>query len=129
MNIFKLSVIIALVFGILGCTSMPWSGSMEAEETLSDVAVLTDYQLDNGFITIQAVGYGCTFFNSFKVEVANKNENALEVLRTQPDNCGMKPRNVSLQYSYKHLGLDLERDIKVKNPVDDSGLETLVDNR
>ncbi|MGX5200995.1 hypothetical protein [Aliikangiella sp. IMCC44632] len=102
---------------IAGCSSVQHLTGTSSDSAIKDVAVLTDYELKDGFITIQAVGYGCTFFNSFKVEVADKQENSLEVVRTRPDNCRMKPRNVSLQYSYKHLGLDLNRFVEVKNPV------------
>jgi len=94
----------------------------------NDIAVLTDYELKDGFITIQAVGYGCTFFNSFKVEKADHQDNSLEVVRTKPDNCGMKPRNVSLQYSFKHLGLDMDKNIQVINPVNMGASEPLVKN-
>ena len=87
--------------------------SLKSDET----AVLTDYDVKNGFITIQAVGYGCTFFDSFKVKVSDRENNELKVVRTRPDECGMKPRNVSLQYSFKHLGLDLNKSIQVKNTV------------
>ncbi|MCW8880156.1 MAG: hypothetical protein OQK51_24125 [Kangiellaceae bacterium] len=87
--------------------------SLKSDET----AVLTDYDVKNGFITIQAVGYGCTFFDSFKVKVSDRENNELKVVRTRPDECGMKPRNISLQYSFKHLGLDLNKSIQVKNPV------------
>lgn len=100
-----------------GCSSLQSFASLNDSEDKAEAAVLTDYQLSNGFITIQAVGYGCTFFDSFKVAVADKSSNSLEVVRTRPDNCRMKPRNVSLQYSYKHLGLDLDRNIHVKNTV------------
>ena len=90
--------------------------SLNSDET----AVLTDYDVKNGFITIHAVGYGCTFFDSFKVKVSDRENNELKVVRTRPDECGMKPRNVSLQYSFKHLGLDLNKSVQVKNTVIES---------
>ncbi len=105
------------MIGLTGCSSLSFLSDSENQHKVEEVAILTDYQLDDGFITIQAVGYGCTFFNSFKVEVADIKQNTLEVVRTQPDQCRMKPRNVSLQYSFKHLGLDLNRSVQVKNPV------------
>lgn len=83
----------------------------------SEVVTLADYSLNNGFITIKTTSYGCTFINSYEVALASKRDNAIEVLQTQPDVCGMKPRSVSLQYSYKHLGLDMDKSVQVKNPV------------
>jgi hypothetical protein len=128
MNVLKSSLIVAFLLAVSGCSNMPWAALSEDDQQSKDVAVLTDYKLDNGFITIEAVGYGCTFFNSFAVELADRESNALEVVRIHPDNCGMKPRNVSLQYSFKHLGLDLDKTVRVKNPINDKGLESLVKN-
>ena len=128
MSKVKLSVMLSVFVILAGCNSLPMVTQSNDKGGENKVAVLTDYELNDGFITIQAVGYGCTFFNSFKVEVANKNENSLEVIRTRPDNCGMKPRNVSLQYSFKHLGLDLNKNVQVKNQVNISGSEPIVNN-
>ncbi|TQV86896.1 hypothetical protein [Aliikangiella coralliicola] len=118
MRYYQLSALALLTFITLGCSNTPLLSQETQIETKQEVAILADYELKDGFITIQAVGYGCTFFNSFKVAVADKDDNALEVIRTRPDDCGMKPRNVSLQYSFKHLGLDLNKQVQVKNPVE-----------
>ena len=117
MNRLKYLGCIAAATGMMGCSNLPMTLTSDDKNHSEVIAVLTDYELDDGFITIQAVGYGCTFINSFKLAVADVSDNSLEVIRTRPDKCRMKPRNVSLQYSYKHLGLDLNRQISVRNPV------------
>lgn len=117
MNLIKLGLCTTASFWLAGCSLLPFNDQSAEKGVGEEIAVLTDYQLKDGFITIKAVGYGCTFFNSFKVEVADRSENALEVIRTRPDNCRMKPRNVSLQYSFKHLGLDLTKQVEVTNPI------------
>lgn len=83
----------------------------------SQLAKLTSYQLDNGFIEIETIGYGCTFQHDFKVEAVNDSDNTIEIIRTRPDNCKMAPRNVALSYSFKHLDLDSTKPIKVLNQV------------
>ncbi|MET1255747.1 hypothetical protein [Aliikangiella maris] len=120
MGVLKVSLFMLTSVSLAGCSNLPFVSEVSLNDSESEdheVAVLTDYQVKDGFITIQAVGYGCTFFNSFSVEVADKQSNALEIVRLQPDQCRMKPRNVSLQYSFKHLGLDLNKNVKVVNPV------------
>jgi len=111
------SVVASILIVLLSaCASSPLSLSEDNQSELrGELAILSDYKLNDGFIEIQAVGYGCTFFNSFEVAVANKQDNVMAVIRTRPDECGMKPRNVSLQYSIKHLGLNLNKQINVKN--------------
>lgn len=118
MSSIKLGFCIIATIFLVGCSSVPFLGQSSEDIVNEEIAVLTDYQLKDGFITIQAVGYGCTFFSSFKVEVADNTDNGLEVIRTRPDNCRMKARNVSLQYSFKHLGLDLNKHVEVTNPIE-----------
>lgn len=114
-NLYRIT---SLAFALLlsACSSMPFNSKVNILEE-EEMAVLTDYELKNGFITIKAVGNGCTFFDSFRVEVADKADNAIKVVRTRPDECNMSSRNVSLQYSFKHLGLDLDKKVQVNNPV------------
>jgi len=116
MRNFKLVNFAMLSMFLTACSSVPFTSEVELFER-EEMAVLTDYELKDGFITIKAVGHGCTFFDSFRVEVADKTDNSIKVVRTRPDECGMNTRNVSLQYSFKHLGLDLEKEVQVNNPV------------
>lgn len=83
----------------------------------SETADLMSYELKDGFIQIEVVSYGCTFFTSFEVVMASRSENAIAVISTKPDACGMKPRIISLQYSYKHFGLDPDAKVQVENPI------------
>ena len=117
-----------LACGLLtACSSQSIYTSNLQQDRNELLATLNSYQIDNGFITIETTGYGCTFFNSFKVEVAEGIDNGLTVLQVNPDKCGMKPRPVSLQYSFRHLGLDLEKTVLVTNPVETS-LDAVVKN-
>ncbi|TQV75121.1 hypothetical protein FLL45_09290 [Aliikangiella marina] len=109
------------------CSSLSIYDSNLQQDHSTFLATLNSYQIDNGFITIETTGYGCTFFNSFEVQVADNIENGLKVVQVNPDKCGMKPRPVSLQYSFKHLGLDLDKKIAVTNPIESSS-DTLVKN-
>jgi len=113
MNKLFLILVVTILLSVSGCTGL----KSQTSSSRAAVEVLTDYHVEDGFIVIKARSNGCTFFNSFEVKVANDAENSLQIVRTKPDQCRMKPRTVSLQYSIKHLGLDLNREIKVTNPV------------
>ena len=81
------------------------------------LAELTDYQVEGNFINFKTVGRGCTFYNSFKVVVIDKENNSLGVVNTHADECRMEPRFVTLQYSFKHLGLDMNKAVHVENSI------------
>ena len=69
----------------------------------------------NGYIKITALSKGCTFFNSFEVKKSDQSESSIEVVRVRDDNCSMKPYNVDLQYSFRHLGIDKNVSVGVIN--------------
>jgi len=81
------------------------------------LAELSDYQINGGFISFKTVGRGCTFYNNFKVVVRSKKNNSLGIVNLHQDKCRMEPRYVSLQYSFKHLGLDLSKAVHVENAI------------
>lgn len=112
---FSLLVLALLSSMNSSCSNTPFNSNMGG--TSETMAVLTGYQLSDGFVTIQTIGYGCTFFDSFKVVAHHERPNSLVIQQIKPDECNMGAHMVSLQYSFKHLDLDLDKQIKVVNPI------------
>ena len=102
---------VSLAVGACQTTNNRHQQSNEANE----VAELVDYTLENGYIKITALSKGCTFFNSFEVKKSDQSESSIEVVRVRDDNCSMKPYNVDLQYSFRHLGIDKNVSVGVIN--------------
>lgn len=110
-------ICVGLVGIISGCASF-WGVEQGTSENQGEaLAKLVSYELNDGYIEITAMSNGCTFVNSFEVQVNELGENQLKVVRVKPDLCRMKQRKVALQYSYKHLGLNFKEDITVVNDV------------
>ena len=103
-----------MIFFLSGCSS---NTVLAFSEKNGEMAVLTDYKIQGAFITIKVKSNGCTYYNSFKVELASEEDNAIKVVVVKPDECSMKERVVSLQYSFKHLGLDLDKAVQLKNSI------------
>jgi len=78
-----------------------------------ELAHLTGFNVNDGFLSIDVLSFGCTFKTSFQLELVSKKENSLKVLRTKPDECMMGKRKVSLNYSYRYLGLDHSKPLMV----------------
>ena len=116
MKALKFILIVTVFLLINGCSSLSLFTSQYGN-TRSVLAELSDYDINNGFITIETLGNGCTFYSDFKVVMVDRAENALGVVKIQDDQCRMSPRHVSLQYSFKHLGLDMSRKILVSNVI------------
>lgn len=108
---------VGLVGLITGCSSLGFSHEDKQKHQPEVLADLVSYELQDGYIQITALSRGCTFINSFEVQVNDSKENELKVVRVRPDLCQMKTRRVALQYSYKHLGLDLDENVTVINEV------------
>jgi len=87
----------------------------DVNETDMALANLVDYKLQNGYMRIKVLTAGCTGVTSFKVVADSSSENSLKVLRVKPDECGMKLRPIELQYSIRHLGLDINQTINIVN--------------
>jgi len=109
----KLKFLLAVLMLVLvaGCSHTMKSNN-ESEAVL---AVLSDYRVNNGFITIDILSKGCTFYNSFKVQASEVSSNMLEVVRVNTDKCSMKPRKVALTYSFRHTGIALDKKVHVRN--------------
>ena len=104
-------ICISCIIFLVGCTQLPVNQS-HADLQLAE---LTDYELKDGFIVIKTVSNGCTFFDSFKVKVADQKRNAMKVVTVKSDECSMKPHLVALQYSYRHLPIDENKEIRLIN--------------
>lgn len=103
--------IFAMISSLAACSNYRVQDQMPVES----LAEITQYHLSDGFITFSTIGYGCTFYNNFKIKTSDLRSNTLEVVKILPDNCNMTPRDISLVYSFRHLGLDFENEIHVKN--------------
>jgi len=81
-------------------------------------AKLISYSLDDRYIYIDVVSHGCTMTTSFELRLVSEQQNSFEVIRKRQDHCRMKPMKMSLNYPFRHLGLDLSRPVNVVNPID-----------
>ena len=115
--ILKSLLVAVLGLSLCACQSSQSIKNDAAPEHFSAEVKLTDVEAKNGHLYIGVLSNGCTFINSFKVAVEDASENSIRVIRVKPDLCRMKQREVNLQYSYKHLGLDLKMPVLVVNPI------------
>jgi hypothetical protein len=110
MNFTKVVLVLLFSSFIIGCSHQ--QAVVNYNEKL---ATITEYEIKSGFIFFETIGYGCTFYNNYKVVKASNDLNQIEVIQLVSDNCQMTPRGISLTYSFKHLNLDLEKEVTVKN--------------
>jgi len=113
-NRLFLMIISCIVF--TGCTSIK-SNNGYLSNSQRELAKLVSYSFDERFVHIQVLSYGCTLITSFELELVDKENNSLQVIRKKPDNCKVKPIKVSLNYAYRHLGVDSSRPINIVNPI------------
>jgi hypothetical protein len=105
-------LLIMILLSVLSSNSYALSKGAGYSGNNTEMAKLVNYELDNGYMTIKVLTAGCTGINSFKI-VAKGNE--LSVLRVKQDECGMKPRPMTLRYSVRHLGLDSSQTVNIIN--------------
>jgi hypothetical protein len=104
------------VFLISGCASTSgFEGRTEA--SLVKQADLLSFSLDNRFIYFDVISNGCTLIGNFEVALADKESNSIEVIQKKADLCKVKPIKVSMAYTFRHLGVDTSRPIKVLNKI------------
>jgi len=117
------SWVLSILIGFASVTCVNASKMDDANKLKNaQLAQLVSYELLKGFMTIRVLTSGCTGVNSFRVVADNQLDNQIKVLRLKPDNCRMKSRPIELQYSIRHLGLDLSRPINVLNNSRDNNL-------
>lgn len=92
---------------------------IDTNQPVAEPAKLISYKLDERYIYIDVVSYGCTMMSSFELRLVSAEQNSFEVVRKKPDECRMKPIKMSLNYPFRHLGLDLQRPLQVKNRVNE----------
>ena len=106
------------LFLVVGCTKPAYiSGNTQS---VAKPAELISYKLDERYIYIDVVSRGCTMISSFELRLVSAKANSFEVVRKKPDECRMKPIKMSLNYPFRHLGLDLKRPITVENHVEET---------
>lgn len=102
---------------VVGC-SKP-SALISDNQLVVKPAKLISYKLDERYIYIDVVSRGCTMMSSFELRLISAKDNSIEVVRKKPDECRMKPIKMSLNYPFRHLGIDPKRPVKVNNRVDE----------
>jgi len=106
------------IFGVLfGLSSACGVSASKYSENADEpeLAHIVSYELDKGFMTIKVLTSGCTGVHSFKVVADSKAANRVKVLRVKQDKCRLTTRPIELQYSIRHLGLDINRLVSVLN--------------
>jgi len=101
----------SLLFACTGASRDAWNDNQFKPK----LANLESFNVDDGILSIDVFSNGCTFITSFQLELVSKKDNSLKVLLTKPDDCSMGRRKVSLNYSYRYLGLDHSRPLLVIN--------------
>lgn len=112
----KKYLIISTLLFLASCSNTSFlSGSHSTQE---NSASLISYTIEEDYIHFDVVSHGCTMMTSFELRLVSEKENSLEVVRVRPDFCRIKPIKMSLNYSFRHLGLDLNRPINLVNSID-----------
>ena len=109
------SIIVSCIV-FTGCTSITGSKG-HPSTSYREPAKLVNYSFDERFVHIEVLSYGCTLITSFELELVDKENNSLQVIRKKPDNCKVKPIKIALDYAFRHLGVDNSRPINIVNPL------------
>jgi hypothetical protein len=107
---------------ILGCIALTACSAMNPDTARQSMLYkehvkLVSYHFDDRFVHIGVISTGCTFITSFELLLVDKKSNSIEVIRKKPDNCRVKPIKISLNYAFRHLGVDTSRPVKLVNPL------------
>jgi len=111
-----LKILTVLVsFALTACAGL--NTRLQTNSTVSATpAKLLTYSIDEKFVHIDVISNGCTLITSFELMLVDKTNNSIQVMRKKPDTCIVKPIKVSLDYAYRHLGIDDSRPIQIVNP-------------
>jgi len=112
--LYRMLLTLNLCLLLASCSSTYIKDSAALDVHLANIH---SYKLDKGFLSFTTVSYGCTFINSFTVEVSDREKNTIKVLRKVSDTCRMKPRLMELQFSIRHLDVDWKGDVKLANKI------------
>ncbi len=118
----RVSIMIKQIFLIMSCTLLTAClaanlGKNKLSNQYQKQAKLINYTFDDRFVHIEVLSYGCTFITSFELVLVDKVNNSIEVIRKKPDNCKVAPIKISLDYTFRHLGVDSSRPINIVNPL------------
>ncbi|MFD2179332.1 hypothetical protein [Veronia pacifica] len=96
----RFGTLTAITVALMGCNTVESRTKGEPES-------IADTRIDNAFISFVAVTNGCTSNDSFQLQVRDiKSDMAnIEVIRTKPDLCRMKP-------SYKNYKLRINANLE-----------------
>lgn len=113
-------LVLATLIFLASCSKTQFLSSelSPSENTTSLLA----YTIEKDYIHFDVVSHGCTMMTSFELRLVSEKDNSFAVVRVRPDFCRIKPIKMSLNYSFKHLGLDLNRPIYLTNPVNTNQL-------
>ncbi|MBV1908088.1 MAG: hypothetical protein KUG78_02140 [Kangiellaceae bacterium] len=114
MNI-KCILILSVMSLLSGCSI----ATLQSSQSLikESQAQLISYSLDERYVYIDVVSHGCTMMNSFELRLVSEQANSFEIIRKKPDSCRVKPIRMSLNYPFRHLGLDTNRPITLVNNI------------
>jgi hypothetical protein len=112
MNIIKIALAVVITIFSVSCSHFSTESQPVGQ---NKSAIISDISINKGFIRFSTTGYGCTFYNNFKVVKSKRHVNEIEVLQLTKDECSMTPRKIDLVYSIRHLELNFDKRIFVKN--------------
>lgn len=110
--------------GLTACSVMN-SGTSHQPILYKENVKLVSYHFDDRFVHIEVISNGCTFISSFELLLVDKKSNSVEIIRKIPDNCRVKPIKISLNYAFRHLGVDTSRSVKLVNLLFDEALASV----
>jgi len=109
-------IILSVSLALSACSGLSSRLQKEANNS-SAPAKLLNYSIDEKFIHIDVMSNGCTLMTSFELLLVDRNTNSIQVMRKKPDTCIVKPIKVSLDYPYRHLGVDDAKPVRLVNPL------------
>jgi len=101
---------------VTACSGLS-TGRLAESSSHRSPAKLLSYSIDERFVHIDVISNGCTLISSFELLLVDKNTNSIQVIRRKPDTCIVKPIRISLDYSYRHLGIDPSHPVSIVNPI------------
>ncbi len=114
----KLVTFIVLCFILSSCSTVSFYDREDKRQSIHQ-ANLVSYEINERYVHIEVLSNGCTFINSFELKLVDRATNSLEIIRRKPDFCKMKPIKISLDYAFRHLGIDRSRPVRIVNSVMD----------
>ena len=112
MSYYKLMLLTAAVV-VSGCSNL----SADKRKIDSNIPTLESYEIRGSTAYIRMTDYGCSLLNSLQVSVVDKKQQLLKVTQVKADNCDWEQRIIQTTFSIVGLGLDLDKEIRIINPI------------